>query len=448
MSDPTLPPHSMEAERAVLGAMLADATLLGDLLATVRPEHLYHPPHQDIYDTIAGLAAAGEPVELGSLTVALRRAGLLDRCGGPGYLALLLEHAAPANALYYAEILHEQAVRRRLLAFHTRGAQQVQDGTGLTLTEILDGALAELDAVAGGSTGGDVEPVDKPLAATLEHIDELSRRDGQLTGLPTGFYDLDEMTSGLHPGQMVTVAARPGVGKSTLGLDFARAAAIRHNQPVLLFSLEMSKTEIITRLLAAEARVGLQKLRTGRLEDAEWARISSKMPAIANAPLFLDDTAHITMPEIRAKARRVRQRHGLALVIVDYLQLMAGEGRVESRQQEVSQISRGCKLLAKDLAVPMVVMSQLNRGAEHRSDRRPQVSDLRESGAIEQDSDVIILLYREDMVDPESARVGEADLIVGKQRNGPTGVVTVAFQGHYSRFVDMQKEPSMPAVAR
>jgi replicative DNA helicase len=271
----------------------------------------------------------------------------------------------------------------------------------------------------------------------MDELETIGGRNGLMSGVPTGFQDLDRLTNGLHPGQMIVIAGRPGSGKSTMGLDVARAAAIKHGQSSVIFSLEMSKTEITMRLLSAEARVALAHMRSGNMTDDDWARLARRMGEVADAPLFIDDSPNLSMMEIRSKARRLKQRHDLKLVVVDYLQLMQGNKRSESRQQEVSEISRALKLLAKELEVPVIAMSQLNRGAEQRTDKKPQLADLRESGAIEQDADVVILLHREEQYEKESPRAGEADFIVAKHRNGPTQTVTVASQLHYSRFVDM-----------
>jgi replicative DNA helicase len=275
------------------------------------------------------------------------------------------------------------------------------------------------------------------MESALDEIEAIGSRGGEMVGVPTGFADFDELTNGLHPGQMIVVAARPAVGKSTLGLDFARSAAIKNNLATCIFSLEMSRTEITMRLLSAEARVALHHMRTGKLTDDDWTRLARRMGEVSNAPLFIDDSPNMSMMEIRAKCRRLKQRHDLKLVIIDYLQLMQSGKRVESRQQEVSEFSRALKLLAKELEVPVIAISQLNRGPEQRTDKKPQMSDLRESGSIEQDADMVVLLHREELYERESPRAGEADFIVAKHRNGPTATITVAFQGHYSRFVDM-----------
>jgi replicative DNA helicase len=255
--------------------------------------------------------------------------------------------------------------------------------------------------------------------------------------VPTGFFELDELTHGLHPGQMIVIAARPAVGKSTFALDFARSAAIKNNLSTVMFSLEMGRNEIAMRLLSAEATIGLQDLRKGTIKDEQWSKIATTMGRMNDAPLFIDDSPNMSLMEIRAKCRRLKQQHDLKLVILDYLQLMSSGKKVESRQQEVSEFSRALKLLAKELQVPVIALSQLNRGSEQRSDKRPMVSDLRESGSIEQDADMVILLHREDVYDKESPRAGEADILVAKHRNGPTKDIVVAFQGHYSRFANM-----------
>jgi replicative DNA helicase len=271
----------------------------------------------------------------------------------------------------------------------------------------------------------------------MDELDSIQNSGGIGMGVPTGFMDLDERTHGLHPGQMVVIAARPAVGKSTLALDIARSCSIKNNLTSAIFSLEMSKSEITMRLLSAESRVPLTRMRSGRMDDQDWSRLARRMGEVAEAPLYIDDSPNLTMMEIRAKARRLKQRHDLRLIVVDYLQLMTSGKKVESRQQEVSEFSRALKLLSKELEVPVVALSQLNRGPEQRTDKKPMLSDLRESGAIEQDADLVILLHREDIYEPESPRAGEADLIIAKHRNGATGTVTVSFQGTYSRFTDM-----------
>jgi replicative DNA helicase len=304
--------------------------------------------------------------------------------------------------------------------------------------DIVDRAQAEVYSVTERRLSEDYKPLSELMQPTLDEMEAIESRGAGLSGVPTGFADLDEVTNGLHPGQMVIIAARPAVGKSTLALDFARSASIKNGLTSVIFSLEMSQIEITMRLLSAEASIPLSHIRGGRMSDQDWNRVSAKMGQVSDAPLFIDDSPNLTIMEIRAKARRLKQRHDLKLVIIDYIQLMTSGRKVESRQLEVSEFSRQLKLLAKELDVPVVALSQLNRGPEQRTDKRPMLSDLRESGSLEQDADLVILLNRPDLYDRDSDRAGEADFDVAKHRNGPTKMITVAFQGHYSRFADMQ----------
>ena len=437
------PPQDLNAEQSVLGGMLLSRDAIADVVEVLRPGDFYRPAHQLVYDAVLDLYGRGDPVDGVTVADALQKAGTLARAGGAPYLATLISSVpTAANAGYYARIVAEKAVLRRLVEAGTRivqmgyAADAGSDGTG-TADEAVDRAQAAVYEVTERRVNEDYQPLELLLPPTLAELEAIEGHDGTMSGVPTGFADLDALANGLHPGQLVVVAARPAIGKSTLGLDFARSAAIAHGQCAAIFSLEMSRSEITMRLLSAEARVGLAAMRAGRLTDDDWTRLARRMGQMSTAPLYIDDSPNLTMMEIRAKARRLKQRKDLKLIILDYLQLMSSPRRVESRQQEVSEISRQCKLLAKELEVPIVAISQLNRSSEQRQDKKPMLSDLRESGAIEQDADVVILLHREDAYEKESPRAGEADFIVAKHRNGPTGVVTVAFQGHYSRFVDM-----------
>ncbi len=431
------PPQDIQAEQSVLGAMLISKDAIGDVGEIVKGHDFYRPAHEQIFDAIIDLFGRGEPADAITVADELTKRGELGRVGGHIYLHELLSTVSIAsNASYYAEIVREKAILRRLVEASIRIAQLGYSGQG-DVNNIVDAAQQAIYQVAEGKASEDYEPLSALMESTLDEIEALSSH-GVMAGVPTGFVDLDELTNGLHPGQMVIVAARPGVGKSTLGLDLARAAAIKHGLCSAFFSLEMTKTEIVMRLLSAEAQVPLHDIRRGQLSDENWARIARKTGDVSSAPLFIDDSPNLTMMEIRAKARRLKQRHDLKLIVVDYLQLMSSGKRVESRQLEVSEFSRQMKLLAKELDVPVIALSQLNRGPEQRTDKRPMLSDLRESGSLEQDADVVILLHRDDMYNNNSERSGEADFIVAKHRNGQTKTVTVAFQGHYSRFVDMQ----------
>ena len=437
--DGRLPPQDPEAERAVLGSMLLSKDAIADVVESpLRGVDFYRPAHEQIFDTVVDMFGRGEPVDTITVVAELTRRGIVDKVGGAVYLHdLSASVPITANADYYAGIVAEKAVLRRLIDASTRSIQMAYGQEG-DVTAIVDRAQAEILNVTGNRDTTDYQVVGEVFEETIDEIEAISGRgEGTLPGLSTGFVDLDEITGGLHPGQMVVVAARPAVGKSTLALDFCRAASVRHGATSVIFSLEMTRHEITTRLISAEAKVSLAKLRGGHLADHDWGRVSAAMPRIVGAPFYIDDSPNMTMTEIRAKARRLRQNQDLRLVVIDYIQLMSSGRRVENRQVEVSEFSRQMKLLAKELEVPVVALSQLNRGPEQRTNKRPMLSDLRESGAIEQDADIVILLHREDMYERESVRLGEADMIVAKHRNGVTRDVVVAFQGHYSRFVDM-----------
>jgi replicative DNA helicase len=433
------PPHDVAAEQCVLGGMLMSKDAISDVLEVIHPEDHYRPAHQIVHEVILDLYSRGEPADAVTVANELTKRKELARVGGAPYLHTLMASVpTAANAGYYARIVRERAILRRLVEAGTRIVQLGYSGDG-DADELVDRAEAEVYGVTERRVAEDFLSLSEIMPGALNEIEAIGSRGGALTGVPTGFADLDALTNGLHPGQMVVIAARPALGKSTLALDLARAASVKAGLTAVIFSLEMSRNEITMRLLAAEAQVQLHAMRTGHLNEDDWARLARRMSEVVDAPLFIDDSPNMSMMEIRAKCRRLKQRHDLRLVIIDYLQLMSSPRRVENRQQEVSEMSRSLKLLSKELDVPVVAVAQLNRGPEQRSDKRPLLADLRESGSIEQDSDVVILLHREDAYEPESPRAGEADFIVAKHRNGPTATVTVAFQGHYSRFVDMAR---------
>jgi replicative DNA helicase len=442
-SEDRTPPQDIVAEQCVLGGMLLSKDAIADVVEVLRPTDFYRPAHQTVYDAVLDLYGRGEPADPVTIAAELTRDGLLERIGGAPYLHTLIASVpTAANAGYYAAIVRERAVLRRLIEAGTKVVQLGYGAVGAAggdVDEVVDRAQAAVYEVVERRNSEDYVPLETAMMSTLAELEAIEGHGGEMSGVPTGFRDLDELTNGLHAGQLIVIAGRPGLGKSTLGLDFLRNASIKHSLAAVLFSLEMGKSEITMRLLSAEARVPLQRMRTGHMNDDDWNKLARRMGEAASAPMFLDDSPNMTMMEIRAKARRLKQRHDLRLVVLDYLQLMSSPRRVESRQQEVAEMSRSLKLLAKELEVPVVAISQLNRGAEQRSDKRPQLADLRESGAIEQDADMVILLHREDAYEKESPRAGEADLIVAKNRNGPTQDVVVSSQLHYSRFVDMQQ---------
>ena len=434
-----LPPQDIAAEASVLGAMMLSKDAIADVVESLREHDFYKPSHATIFGVILDLYGRGEPVDALTVSAELQRKGESSRVGGAPYLHTLVQGVpTAANASYYAQIVHERAILRRLVEAGTRIVQMGYQGQG-NVDDVVDRAQAEVYDVTDKRTSEDYQKLSDLMGDALTEIEAIGNRGGERVGVPTGFEDFDKLTNGLHPGQLVIIAARPSIGKSTLALDFARAASIDNGLTSAFFSLEMGRNEIVMRLLSAEAGVSLHNMRSGMMSDNDWDKLARKMASVSEAPLFIDDSANLTMMEIRAKARRLKQRHNLKLIIVDYLQLMTSGRRVENRQQEVSEFSRQFKLLEKELEVPVVALSQLNRGPEQRTDKRPMLADLRESGSLEQDADVVVLIHREDAYDRESPRAGEADLIVAKHRNGPTGPVTVAFQGHYSRFVDMAR---------
>ncbi|HME14038.1 MAG TPA: replicative DNA helicase [Mycobacterium sp.] len=580
------PPQDLAAEQSVLGGMLLSKDAIADVLEKLRPGDFYRPAHQNVYDAVLDLYGRGEPADAVTVAAELDRRGLLRRVGGAPYLHTLISMVpTAANAGYYAEIVAEKALLRRLVEAGTRVVQYGYAGAdGADVAEVVDRAQAEIYDVTDRRLSEDFVPLEDLLQPTMDEIDAIASNGGLARGVPTGFTELDEVTNGLHPGQMIILAARPGVGKalaldtplptpggwttmrdvavddellgadgrptgvvaatevmlgrpcyevefsdgtvivadaehqwptgygirttgqlrggldtiaaagsivrygnrpggttlmapvlhvdgvrpvpsvpvrcvqvdnvahlylagrgmipthnSTLGLDFMRSCSIKNRMASVIFSLEMSKSEIVMRLLSAEAKIKLADMRSGRMSDDDWTRLARRMSEISEAPLYIDDSPNLTMMEIRAKARRLRQRADLRLIVVDYLQLMTSGKKVESRQVEVSEFSRHLKLLAKELEVPVIAISQLNRGPEQRTDKKPMLSDLRESGSLEQDADMVILLNRPDAFERDDPRGGEADLILAKHRNGPTKTVTVAHQLHLSRFANMAR---------
>ncbi|GAA1997519.1 replicative DNA helicase [Microbacterium ulmi] len=431
------PPHDVLAEQSALGGMLLSKDAVADVIETLRGADFYIPKHELIFEAILSLYSHGEPTDVVAVTDELIKTGELQRAGGADYLHTLTSIVpTAANAGYYAGIVSERALLRRLVEAGTRIVQMGYSGQGEAL-DLVNNAQAEIYSVTGTEAAEDYVPLTVAVDAAVDEIEAARGRDGQMTGIPTGFQGLDQLTNGLHAGQLIIIAARPAMGKSTLALDFARASAIKHDMPTIVFSLEMGRSEIAMRLLSAEGAIPLQSMRKGTLDNRDWTTIASTRGRINDAPLYIDDSPNMTLVEIRAKCRRLKQRAGLKMVVIDYLQLMTSGKRVESRQQEVSEFSRALKLLAKELQVPVIALSQLNRGPEQRADKKPALSDLRESGSIEQDADMVVLLHREAAYEKDSPRQGEADLIVAKHRNGPTDTITVAFQGHFSRFTDM-----------
>jgi replicative DNA helicase len=432
-------PNDMLAEQSALGGMLLSQEACAEVFESVKGTDFYAPKHELIFEAVATLFGKGEPIDAITVTDELMKQGNLVKAGGADYLHTLTSIVpTAANAAFYAKIVQEKATLRRLVEVGTKIAQLGYANEG-DVEDLVNEAQERVYQVGGASVTEDYVGLSTSIEAAINEIESAQKRGGDMVGVPTGFIELDELTHGFHPGQLIIVAARPAVGKSTIALDFARHAAVKANKPTIFFSLEMGRAEIAMRLLSAESNIYLQNMRKGTIGDNEWARLAQVRGQINDAPLYIDDSPNLTLVEIRAKCRRLAQRVGLKMVVIDYIQLMTSGKKVESRQQEVSEFSRALKLLAKELQVPVIALSQLNRQAEQTKDKKPEISHLRESGSLEQDADVVILLHREGIGERDHPRAGEADIILAKQRSGPTGTVTVAFQGQYSRFMNMKQ---------
>ena len=409
--------------------------------AGLGPDEFYKPAHGHVYDAITSLYGAGEPADPVTVADELRRAGLLDSIGGPGIL-LGLQASTPAtsNAAHYARIISEHALLRRLIGVAGEIAEMgyaVPDD----VIAAVDRAEAMVFDVAQRRVTDSMSPIKDLLDDSLTRLEMLYERGDSITGLPTGYHGLDELMSGLQPSTLVIVGARPATGKTAFALGMATHAALEVQRPVLFFSLEMSHMEITQRILSAEARVDATRMRNGKLAEADWTKLSHAIGRLAEAPLYIDDDPQATVMEIRAKARRLKSRVGdLGLIVVDYLQLMTGRTKAENRQVEVSEISRGLKILARELEVPVVALSQLSRGLELRADKRPMLADLRESGSLEQDADVVMFLYRDELYNTESPDRGTAEVLVSKHRSGPTGMDRLVFHDRYTRFTNMARD--------
>jgi replicative DNA helicase len=435
-----VPPHNLQAEQSLLGAMLLSRDAIASAVETCHADDFYKPAHGHVFDAITTLYGQGEPADPLTVSDVLGRAGLLDAIGGiPALVALQADTPATANAGRYAHIVEEHALLRRLIAVAGEIAElgySVPDDVAAT----VDRAESLVFEIAERRVTDSLKPIQELLEDSLDRIAALVSRGESITGVPTGFADLDERLSGLQPSALIIVGARPAMGKTAFALGIAAHAAMQARVPTLIFSLEMSHSELTQRLLVSEARVDANRIRNGKLLDTDWPKISNAIGRLGEAPLFIDDNPRVTVMEVRAKARRMKAKAGgLGLIIIDYLQLMTGRMSAENRQVEVSEISRGLKILARELEVPVVALSQLSRGLENRADKRPMLADLRESGSLEQDADVVMFLYRDQVYNPDSDARGTAEVIVSKHRNGPTGRTELAFLDHHTRFEDMAR---------
>lgn len=439
MDNLKVPPYNLEAEQSVLGSMLLSSEAIIVATEQLQPRDFYKQSHQRIFEVIASLNEDREPVDLITVTEALRSHKLLEQVGGATYLTTLTETVpTAANITQYCKIVEEKALIRRLINTASSILSMAYDQQN-DVEELLDEAERKIFDIVQKQRVENLYHIKDILFDTFEHIEELYNSEGGITGVPTGFPDLDEKTSGFQPSDLILIAARPSMGKTAFALNIAQNAAIRHNIPVAIFSLEMSKEQLVQRMLCAESNVDSHKLRTGRLDEDDWPRLARAMGPLSEAPIYIDDTPGISSLEIRAKARRLKAEKGLGLVVIDYLQLMSGRRNLENRQQEISDISRALKALARELSVPVVALSQLSRAPEMRADHRPILSDLRESGSQEQDSDLVAFLYRDDYYDPDTDKKNIAEIIISKQRNGPTGTVELVWIPRFTKFASIEK---------
>lgn len=438
MASLKVPPYSIEAEQSVLGSMLLSKDAIFVAIERLNADDFYKDSHKNIFTTIAKLSENHEPVDLITVTEALRDAKILEQIGGVTYLTALTE-AVPttANITYYCKIVEEKALLRRLIKTTSKILSYAYDSKS-DVEEILDEAERMIFEITQKRRVENFYHIKDVLLSTFERIEELYNNEGGITGVPTGFPDLDEMTSGFQPSDLILIAARPSMGKTAFALNIAQNAAIRHDIPVAIFSLEMSKEQLVQRMLCSESNVDSHRLRTGRLREDDWPRLARAMGPLSEAPIFIDDTPGISSLELRAKARRLKAEKGLGMVIIDYLQLMSGRN-AENRQQEISAISRSLKALARELNVPVVALSQLSRAPEMRADHRPILSDLRESGSQEQDSDLVAFLYRDEYYNSDTEKKNIAEVIISKQRNGPTGTVELVWLSQFTKFASIER---------
>lgn len=446
-----LPPQNIEAEQAVLGAIFLEPSSLTLASEILIPEDFYRAVHQKIFNVMLKLNDQGKAVDLITVTEELAAAKILEDTGGVSYLSELAGSVpTAANIEYYAKIVEEKSLLRRLIRTATGIAQD-----GYSREDEVEVLLGEAEKsileVAQRKNAGAFHNIKDVLVRTYDNIETMHNRVGDITGIATGFAELDKMTAGFQRNDLIIVGARPSVGKTAFALNIAQNVATKTGENVAIFSLEMGAEQLVMRMLCAEGNIDAQRLRTGSLTDEDWGKLTMAMGSLSNAGIFIDDTPGVKITDIRSKCRRLKQEHGLGMILIDYLQLILGSGRSgENRQQEVSEISRSLKALARELQVPVIALSQLSRGVEQRQDKRPMMSDIRESGSIEQDADIVAFLYRDDYYDKESENKNIIEIIIAKQRNGPTGTVSLAFVKEYNKFVNLERrfdDSSIPTGA-
>ena len=443
-----IPPHSLEAEASVLGGLLLDNTAwdrVGDLL---NENDFYRYEHRQVYAAIYALVSTSRPADVITVYEHLQSQGKADEVGGLAYLNSLAQYVPSAsNIRRYGEIVRERAILRKLVSVSDDIATQAFNTQGRQVSQILDDAEQKIFSIGeeGSRMRQGFHSMEDLVVELLDRVEEMAKNPNDITGVPTGFYDFDRMTSGLQPGDLIVLAARPSMGKTALAINIAEHVALQEGLPVAVFSMEMGASQLAIRMVGSIGRIDQSRLRTGKLNEDEWPRLSEAIEKLRSVSLFIDETAGLTTSELRANARRLSRRCGkLGLIVVDYLQLMTGSSGSdgENRATELGEISRGLKMLAKELQCPVIALSQLNRGVEQRTDKRPMMSDLRESGAIEQDADVIMFIYRDDYYNKDSKEPGVAEVIIGKQRNGPTGTVKLTFLKPITKFESMASSHS------
>lgn len=433
-----IPPHSTEAEQSVLGSMMLDKEAVASAAEALKPEDFYSQAHQVIYKIMLKLYDTGKPVDLVTVTDELYQSGLMDSIGGITYITDLSRVVpSTANVGYYISIIEQKATLRKLIQA-SNGIIKDSYESSKDIDTIINDAEKSIFDISQKQSGNGFASVKATLLDCYSKIEETYKNKGQISGIPTGFTELDYKLTGLHPSELILIAARPSMGKTSFVMNIAQYVSVHAKIPIAVFSLEMSKEQITNRLLCCESNVELHKVRTGALSDEDWKKLAWGLASLSQAPIYIDDTPGISVMEMRSKCRRLKIEKGLGLVIIDYLQLMGGNGKSESRQQEISDISRSLKVMARELSVPVIALSQLSRAPEARNDHRPMLSDLRESGAIEQDADVVLFLYRDEYYNPDTEDKNIAELIISKQRNGPTGVVKLAWLGEFTKFANLE----------
>jgi replicative DNA helicase len=442
-----VPPHSIEGEQAVLGGLLLSPRAFDQVADIVTEPDFYREDHRLIYRAIEELNHKGLPCDAVTVTEWFESHGLVDQVDGGGYISQLASNTpSAANVRAYAEIVRERSILRQLVDVGADITSGAFSSDGRNSRELLEEAERKVFAIADQDlrTGASFVPIQEAIKEAIEKLQELAEHEGDITGIPTGFKDLDEKTAGLQDSDLIIVAGRPSMGKTTLAMNIAESAAIKHEKPVAIFSMEMSAQQLVRRMFSSLGQIDQNKLRTGNLDDLDWPKLTSAMNLLHKSHIFIDETPSLSPAELRARARRLKREHDIGLIVVDYLQLMAVPGTRENRATEIAEISRSLKAIAKELHLPVIALSQLNRALEQRPNKRPVMADLRESGSIEQDADLIVFIYRDEVYNEDTPEKGKAEIIIGKHRNGPTGTVVLTFQGHWLRFLNYAPEHAYP----